>query len=211
MNPKIESKNSVCQVIYVPFLGFLGYINGYRGGMSLLKKIGEMIPLVLMVLAHTTVTPPCGQVLGIEGRSCLLNRRWRVVPEGNSLINCYEWELQSKSSKPGSPFTLKIFQENGREVSRNARCPLFLDNYISLDSPNEEGVDEIFRDNTICYLDDKTCTLQNTWFTGAVESRENGPLFLDHDIPRMRSVIVDKDALAGGCARRGTKRKRSVQ
>jgi hypothetical protein len=120
----------------------------------------------------------------------IMNKRWRTVPDSTSLDNAYEWELQSRSLAPGSPFVLKIFMHTGIEMHRNARCPLFLSNYISLDSPNLQGVDEIFRDNTIIFLDATTCVLQNTWFTAALESAACGPYFLNREIPLMRSVLT---------------------
>jgi hypothetical protein len=80
--------------------------------------------------------------------------------------------------------------DDGAKFRRNARCPLFLSNYISLDSPNLEGIDEIFRDNTIYFLDATTCVMQNTWLTSALESKIYGPYFLNMDIPLMRSTAV---------------------
>jgi hypothetical protein len=148
-----------------------------------------MVPIVMLALAHS-VSHSHGKIIGSDARVHIMNRRWRVVPEVASLDNGYEWELQSRSSAFGSPFKLKIFMENGVEISRDARCPLFLTNYISLDSRNWEGVDEIFRDNTIYFLNATTCVLQNTWFTGVLESKKYGPYFLNVDVPLMRSVEV---------------------
>jgi hypothetical protein len=142
-------------------------------------------------LSHASVSP-CGQVLGVDARPHLLNRRWRTVPNPKSLESPYEWQLSSRSSVPDSTFTLKVWMANGAEITRNARCPLFLDNYISLESPNWDGLDEIFRDNTIYYMNDTTCVLQNTWYTGAIQSIEHGPYFLDYDFPLLRCVSVDK-------------------
>ena len=130
-------------------------------------------------------TKPCGSVLGTDARSHIINRRWHVDGEFP-----YEWELQSTSSCPESPFKLQIFLENGVELTRNARCPLFLQNYICLDSPNFTGVDEVFRDNTIYYLAEGKCWMQNTWFTGKRETREYGPYFLNKKMPVMKSIRV---------------------
>jgi hypothetical protein len=137
-----------------------------------------------------SLSVPRGMVLALEGRSFLLNRRWRTVPLPTSSETSYEWELQSRSLAPGSPFILRIFTDEGIELRRNARCPLFLPNYISLDSPNVEGVDEIFRSNTIYYLDATKCVLQNTWFTDSDESERYGPYFLNAAMPVMTSVAV---------------------
>lgn len=137
-----------------------------------------------------SIAQPYGHLVGTDARLQVLNKRWRTVPDPKSLSCPYEWELQSRSLAPGSPFILKNFMDDGAKFRRNARCPLFLSNYISLDSPNLEGIDEIFRDNTIYFLDATTCVMQNTWLTSALESKIYGPYFLNMDIPLMRSTAV---------------------
>ena len=145
----------------------------------------NMVPITTVLLLHSACMKSCGSVLGTEARSHIMDKRWRVEGE-----HPYEWVLQSRSSSPGSPFKLKIFMEGGVELTRNARCPLFLANYVSLDSPNLMGVDEVFRDNTIYHLEDGECWMQNTWFTGPRETREYGPYFLNKQMPLMKSIRV---------------------
>ena len=152
-----------------------------------------MVPLVMLSVIHA-MAQPSGEMLGRVAIPHLVNKRWRTVPSSTEHFDrVYEWELQCKTCVPGLPMTLKIFTEDGVEISRKARCPAFLPNYISLESPNLVGVDEIFRDNTVYYLDGTTCILQNTWFTGASESKAHGPYFLSADIPTMRSVLAVRD------------------
>jgi hypothetical protein len=149
-----------------------------------------MVPLAMVLLMQSS-TLPSGLLLGSEARLAIVNKRWRTTPSALSVAPVYEWELQSRKSTPGSPFTLKIFMENGVILCRNARCPLFLSNYISLDSLNFEGVDEIFRDNTIYFVNRAACVMQNTWFTSAVDTTGMyDPYFIHRNIPLMRSVAV---------------------
>jgi hypothetical protein len=133
----------------------------------------------------------CGQIFGTEARPHVFNKRWRTVPT-TPLSTSYDWELRRNMTVAGSPTTLLIFRQDGVKLERTARCPLFLLNYVTLDSPNLQGIQEVFRDNTLYFLDDTTCVLQNTWFTGALESSQHAPYFLDLHMPVMRSYIVQK-------------------
>jgi hypothetical protein len=131
-----------------------------------------------------------GQVLGTTAIPYLLNKRWRTVPVGEN-TETYEWVLRRESKVIGSPTTLDIYLDNGLHLSRTAYCPQFLANYIALESPNLKGCEEIFRDNTVYFLDATSCTMQNTWFTSPSENSVYGPYFLGAPLPMMRSVLVD--------------------
>jgi hypothetical protein len=154
-----------------------------------------MIPMIAMgVLAGISASPKCyGYITGgIDGRCSIMDRRWRVVPDGDysNSSKSYDWEILSRSSKIGSPYILKISMPNGVQFTRHARCNLHLPNYISLDSPNLSGVDEVFRDNSIYYLDSKNCVMQNTWFMDKNDVELYGPYFINKEIPLMRSIDV---------------------
>jgi hypothetical protein len=74
------------------------------------------------------------------------------------------------------------------DLCRKAHCPQFLPNYINLEPNNHSGSDQIFRDNTVYFLDSTSCVLQNHWFTSRVDDTMYGPYFLDVSLPPMRSV-----------------------
>jgi hypothetical protein len=149
----------------------------------------QMVPLV-MIGALQSLVSPCGQIFGTEARPHIFNKRWRTVPATPSDAS-YDWEIRRQTTMPGSPTVLRVFASNGLEYSRTARCPAFLSNYVSLDSPPVEGVDEVFRDNTIYFVDDTTCLMQQTWFLAARQALEHGPYFLNLDFPVLKSYRVD--------------------
>ena len=119
-----------------------------------------MVALGTIILACNTY----GCIVGSDARVPISNKRWRSVSDS------YEWELQSRSAVPGSPVVLKIFMDNGVELCRNVQYPLFLSNYISVDSPTFGGVDAFARDNTIYSVNDKACVLRNKWWTDELDS-----------------------------------------
>jgi hypothetical protein len=159
--------------------------------MSISIVLSLTLCLALCVpLCHgmsVSVAGEYGQVLGTLAIPHLLNKRWRTVSvDGEG--QCYEWELRRQTQKPGSPTVLHIFQSNGVNLCRKAHCPQFLPNYINLEPNNHSGSDQIFRDNTVYFLDSTSCVLQNHWFTSRVDDTMYGPYFLDVSLPPMRSV-----------------------
>jgi hypothetical protein len=147
-----------------------------------------MLPITIMAMMHS-LTPLRGLLVGPDARPYLLNRRWRTVPPPESSDTPYEWELQSRTLAPNSPFVLRIFKEDGVESRRNARCPLFLPNYISLDSIDSPDTNDIFKSNTIYYLDATKCVLQNTWFARTPNPEIYGPYFLSNGIPLVSNAV----------------------
>jgi hypothetical protein len=148
-----------------------------------------MVPHVVLALIQSLPGFSYGSLVGCNGLEHLVDRRWCVeaVPGGSAYE--YEWELQSRSSQDVTPYELQIFLKNGVKIVRNARCPRILSNYIALDSPNLEGVDEIFRDNTLYFLNNHTCVMQNPWFTLGCETSFYGKYFTDKYLPCMSSVL----------------------
>lgn len=102
------------------------------GGIT---AVAGMLHCISCTAASSLLTTPRGMILGTEALPHLLNKRWCTVPN-TPLGESYQWELQCRHTVPGSPMTLKIFTRNGVELQRTARCPSFLPNYISLQSPN---------------------------------------------------------------------------
>jgi hypothetical protein len=163
--------------------------------VSMSMSIALCLTLCL-TLCHgmsVSVAREYGQVLGTLAIPHLLNKRWRTVsgpqtedPDGK--YNSYEWELRRQTQKPGSPTVLHIFLNNGVNLCRKAYCPQFLPNYINLEPNNHGGCDQIFRDNTVYFLDSTSCVLQNNWFTSRDDASLYGPYFLGASLPLMRSV-----------------------
>jgi hypothetical protein len=146
---------------------------------------------IVMMSYMQSLTAPRGMVLGSESRPHLLNKRWRTVPAFGSSEVPYEWELESKFLAPGSTFTLRIFRDDGVELRRSARCPLFVDNLIAIDSTNITTSDPIVGFNTVYYIDADKCVLQNSWFTGMQYEDSSRLYFLNKNTPLMTSVPID--------------------
>jgi hypothetical protein len=113
------------------------------------------------------------------------------MPASGDASTPYEWEIvESRPPHALRSHQLKIFTDDGDEFTRVARFPRFLTNYISLDSMNTMGTDEVFRDNTVLFISQHECIMQNTWFTGPEEYAVHGRFFLD-GLPTMRSVKMN--------------------
>ena len=169
--------------------------------VCLMPTVSAMVQPV--VGPTTTPSNPLyyGSLVGSDARVHLLNKRWRVVPEEYCAGRAYEWELLARpSTKPGSPFILRLFLPSGAMISHDVRCPLFLSNYICLDSPAVGKNRKHFLDtrtpplgtchaNTIYLLSQTTCIMQNSWFRNDFEETQS-PYFLTTEVPLLRSVIV---------------------
>jgi hypothetical protein len=137
-----------------------------------------------------------GRVWGTDARCNILNKRWRVVPSAGTSSIEYDWVLQSRAQHiVGSPYTLKLFLSSGVTLERSVRCPLLVKNYLCVETPNLQGVDELFQDNIVYHEDELTCVMQHTWLIGppipSSRNMEGQPYaFVCHGLMRCIAVPI---------------------